>query len=545
MTPTQYLKFVTDPEQIEYIKQDIKNTIALNPGIAVVGRIESWLNNSESRYPVSCTVFEIEDSMEGPNGIEESWLFGSKALRYGAGVAFDLSKIRGKGSENGRGLTASGPVSFMEIFSSLNKILRRGGVYKNGAIVCYLEYNHPDIIEFLNANSSEYSWVKKAVYVDEDILKDENRSLLLSILDKVRDGTVWLAKKRWDAEGNRLFSQVCTEILLRSNSTCLLMHTNLGALTPAEVPLAMEQSMYALCRLHSITGAGKDNMYRTPEEDRQVGLGVIGFANFLAQNNVTYKQFVEKAEQVIQYKKEYNYDDLYTAVSYLNQYLISQDKVGYVDFESKAMELVYFILEGFYYASYVARSFDMDRAFTIAPTASCSYRYKDLNGYTTTPEISPPICHPVTKISTRDSGTFGAVDYQYPPTVETAEEVGWDIYYRLVKVWQTFMEDTGLAHAISFNVWNTCPVDLEWFKDWMESPLVTTYYRMMVQQDYVDKTTVAQGVSDEFLKNDFFSPVEEGEEDVEFFNFNFPASDIEQETPGSGFCPIGCESCAE
>ena len=34
-------------------------------------------------------------------------------------------------------------------------------------------------------------------------------------------------------------------------------------------------------------------------------------------------------------------------------------------------------------AAQIARANGMERAFTIAPTASCSYNYKDLAGYTT------------------------------------------------------------------------------------------------------------------------------------------------------------------
>ena len=80
--------------------------------IARTGRVENWMKEPEGRLPVSCTVFVVEDSMEGDNGIEASWRFVSHALRYGAGVAVHLSKLRPKGHENGKGLTASGPVSF-------------------------------------------------------------------------------------------------------------------------------------------------------------------------------------------------------------------------------------------------------------------------------------------------------------------------------------------------------------------------------------------------------------------------------------------------
>ena len=129
--------------------------------ISRTGRVQNWIDDPESRLPVSCTVFVVEDSMEGPNGIEASWRFVSHALRYGAGVAVHLSKLRAKGSENGKGLTASGPVSFGKIYSTLNEIIRRGGHYKNGAVVLALDIDHPDVIEFITTPRSELPWVKR------------------------------------------------------------------------------------------------------------------------------------------------------------------------------------------------------------------------------------------------------------------------------------------------------------------------------------------------------------------------------------------------
>ena len=114
--------------------------------IARTGRVQSWIDNPDSRLPVSCTVFVVDDSMTGDEGIEKSWRYVSFALRHGAGVAVHLSKLRPRGTENGKGLVASGPVSFAKIYSVLNETLRRGGVYKNGACVVHLDINHPDVL---------------------------------------------------------------------------------------------------------------------------------------------------------------------------------------------------------------------------------------------------------------------------------------------------------------------------------------------------------------------------------------------------------------
>ena len=88
--------------------------------ISRTGRVQSWIDDPTSRLPVSCTVMSVQDSMTGEDGIEASWRFVSHALRHGAGVAVHLSNIRPKWSENGKGLTASGPVSFAKIYSCLN-----------------------------------------------------------------------------------------------------------------------------------------------------------------------------------------------------------------------------------------------------------------------------------------------------------------------------------------------------------------------------------------------------------------------------------------
>ena len=135
--------------------------------ISRTGRVQSWIDDPTGRLPVSCTVFVCDDSMEGPEGIEASWRFASHALRNGAGVAIHLSNLRPKGHDNGEGLVASGPVSFGKIYSTLNEILRRGGKYKNGAIVLHLDASHPDIDEFITTPREQLAWVKRCVNITD------------------------------------------------------------------------------------------------------------------------------------------------------------------------------------------------------------------------------------------------------------------------------------------------------------------------------------------------------------------------------------------
>ena len=508
--------------KVERVKRDLIRQLESDKGLAVVGRVRDWLYDPESRYPISCTVLSVKDSMEGVDGIEESWLYASRGLRGAAGVALNLSNLRAKNTDNGRGLVASGPVSFMSIYSELNATLRRGGKFKNGAIVTYLNVGHPDALEYITSPVESTPWLKKALYVSDNptdpdyLFSAENASKVPAILSALNSGFIWLAKKRWendqtgtqnyppypeDPEKGRLYSQVCLEILLPSRGTCTLSHVNLGALTLKEIPYAFERGMRFLCDLHEITGADRaDNYYLSPKIDKQVGLGVLGLANLLAREGVTYKQFT---------------DCLYDAVT--NNV---NPKTGKLDGHSlKAVQIVRAIQKGFRKANKVAsyKKYNMRRAFTIAPTASCSYRHMDSEGYTTTPEISPPICHPETKISSRDSGTFGVVDYQYPPTVETAESVGWDTYYKLVNTWQLLMESTGKAHSISFNLWDQASLDKDWLQDWLlNSPSVTTYYRMQTLQLYTDKSNINATSSGDVVEDDFFEAPKELEDELDF-----------------------------
>ena len=364
--------------------------------ISRTGRVQSWLDNPESRLPVSCTVFVVEDSMEGENGIEASWRYVSHGLRFGAGVAVHLSKLRPKGAENGKGLTASGPVSFGKIYSTLNETLRRGGHYKNGAIVAHLDINHPDIIEFVQLRRDDAPWIKRCIDLDAGLWNSTDSRVKDAILEGIKSGDIWLNKIKYE-HGKRIYGNVCLEVYLPSRGTCLLQHVNLAACEPRSLQKAFAQGMSELCDLHGRTGVGGSGEYLSSDIDRQVGLGMLGLSNHLRRAGVTYKEFGEALH----------------AVNHTLPYEGNND----------ALEIAYNLREGIEGAAYIAKKNNMVRAFAIAPTASCSYRSKDTDGYTSTPEIAPPIARSVD----RDSGTFGVEHYDYGD-VEIASEVGWDAY---------------------------------------------------------------------------------------------------------------------
>lgn len=452
---------------------DLPNTIART------GRVQSWIDNPESRLPVSCTVFVVEDSMEGPEGIEASWRFVSHALRNGAGVAVHLSKLRPQGADNGRGLTASGPVSFARIYSALNETLRRGGVYKNGAVVCHLDYTHPDAIDFIRASRSDLAWVKRCLNVDRGFL-GADPELIAAAIEGIKKGDLWLNKIRYDSNGKRIYGNVCLEVYLPSRGTCLLQHVNLGACAVDDLVPAFVEGMSSLISLHGQTGVGETGEYLPPEVDRQVGLGILGLANFLAYYKVSYKEFGKALD------------------AYFTRRLTG----------SRAEVLVNELATAIDTAAQLARQAKMDRAFAIAPTASCSYNNIDLRGYTTAPELAPPISRHID----RDSGTFGVQSYDYPPDCEIASEVGWDDYKRVADGIVRLFTNTRLFHGYSFNSWSdVVTYDEQFLDNWLTSPQTSLYYALQVMPDTQAKDDALAALDDDF--KELFSFEEEVDPD--------------------------------
>ena len=454
--------------------------------IARTGRVQDWLDSPDGRLPVSCTVFNVEDSMEGPDGIEASWRFVSHGLRNGAGVAVHLSSLRERGAENGKGLVASGPVSFGKIYSTLNEILRRGGLYKNGAVVLHLDYTSPDAIEFVNASRSELPWVKRCLNVDENFLSASSPELINACLRAISSGDLWLNKIRYNAKGERIRANVCLEVYLPHRGTCLLQHVNLGACTLDNVQGAFIEGMKQLCELHPNTGVGDTGEYLSPSIDKQIGLGILGLANFLAIQGISYEDFGNAIE------------------AYL-----AEDPRGWNDFWKNTIsgEAVWQIDQGIQNAAEIAREHGMERAFCIAPTASCSYRYLDTRGFTTAPEIAPPIARTVD----RDSGTFGVESFDYGE-VETAAEVGWNAFYKAANGLVQLYQRTGLFHGYSFNSWSDVVIyDEAFLKNWLDSPQTSLYYSLQVLPDTQRKDDAYAALDDDFKS--MFGLNEETEQD--------------------------------
>ena len=190
----------------------------------------------------------------------------------------------------------------------------------------------------------------------------------------------------------------------------------------------------------------------------------------------------------------------------------------------EARKIVLALQQGIDSAAAIARMSNMDRAFAIAPTASCSYRYVDRAGYTTTPELAPPIGRTVD----RDSSTFGVETFEYGE-VETAEEVGWDAYKRVVDGICEMLHRTGLFHGYSYNTWSdVVQYTDEFVENWLSSPQTSMYYSLQVMQNTQAKDDALAALDGNFGEMFGFDDIADDDEPINMFND-----------------PAACVGCAE
>ncbi len=110
--------------------------------------------NSGTRRPqlAACFVVPLEDDM---NSILDALRVSVLIQKTGAGVGFDFSPLRPRGDViSGTGGVSSGPVSFMRLFDVAADVIKEGGK-RRGAMMAILHDWHPDVINFVKSKCGE------------------------------------------------------------------------------------------------------------------------------------------------------------------------------------------------------------------------------------------------------------------------------------------------------------------------------------------------------------------------------------------------------
>lgn len=423
----------------------------------------------DNPYGKTRSIWQIKDSIEGDFGILDSWQKLINPSQWDSvwnNLEIDLSNIRPAGTQNSNGLVASGAESFLSIYvaiakyletgtidsllkllGTLNHVMRRGG-YKKGIITSAMHTDCDLIKDYLQVPVVEIEGShKKGVILSEFAFNDDE---LVNLIVESRNNESTFIEKECEPG---LAYNVCQGLALGHKATCLIWRVNLGLCQIHEIVDAFRQTALDICELHTTWREKVPELaqyYAPLEGDRQVGLDVMGLANLLAIEGVTYLQFTIALNAVL---KDADYES-----------------------DCKAYEIAYAIVVGMATAKvecdmYMAskRLPPLDRIFTVEPAQSHAYETFDRVGKTTCRGIFPP----TGRIVKRTSDSQANRRY-FHGNVETDVMVGSELHERVCDLWQTMMDRTGRAHAISQDSWELMTADK--LAEFIDRPSKTLYY---------------------------------------------------------------------
>ena len=261
---------------------------------------------------------KVEDSIEG---IYDTAKHLARTFSYGGGVGIDISNLRAKGMPvNNAAKTTSGAVSFMETFSQVSSVIGQEG--RRGALMISMDCNHDDIEEFIDAkrNTDKLEGCNISVRCDNQFMKDSQckdygqRRLMMKLAennwDYAEPGILF-----WDNinEYNLLSEYIkagefeyagvnpCAEEPLPAGGSCLLGAINLSEFVAApftdhaafDVVAFREAVRIAVIALNEVLDEGLplhplEIQRQTVADWRQIGLGIMGFADMLIKLGVAY-----------------------------------------------------------------------------------------------------------------------------------------------------------------------------------------------------------------------------------------------------------------
>ncbi len=118
----------------------------------------------------ACFVLPVEDSL---SSIFDSVKNAALIHQSGGGTGFNFSHLRPAGDfVNSTAGVASGPVSFIRVFNVATDVVKQGSK-RRGANMGILNFNHPDIVDFVNSkkDSRDFANFNFSVSASDDFMK--------------------------------------------------------------------------------------------------------------------------------------------------------------------------------------------------------------------------------------------------------------------------------------------------------------------------------------------------------------------------------------
>ena len=273
------------------------------------GRILSnrGITNRGVTYSNCYVIAPPEDSIEG---IYITAMKLARTFSYGGGCGVDISTLRPKGAEvHNAALTTSGAVSFMDVLEQTARVIGQNG--RRGALMISMDSSHPDIHDFIDAKLDN-KLEKCNISVR---MSDEDMANKPEILDHIAANNYdwaepgilyWDTIKRYnllDEFANFEYAGVnpCAEEPLPAGGSCLLGALNLSEFvenpfTPQaafNIPEFKHAIRIAIRALNNVLDEGLklhplDEQILTVNDWRQIGLGIMGFADMLLKMGCQY-----------------------------------------------------------------------------------------------------------------------------------------------------------------------------------------------------------------------------------------------------------------
>ena len=149
--------------------------ILLDMRFLPAGRVQAAMGSSKKITGFNCFVSgTIADSfVEGEGNIMQRATEAAATMRMGGGIGYDFSPLRPAGDLI-RSLesSASGPISFMDIYNSICKTIASAG-HRRGAQMAVLRIDHPDIEAFIYSkqNSDKLTGFNISIAITDEFMK--------------------------------------------------------------------------------------------------------------------------------------------------------------------------------------------------------------------------------------------------------------------------------------------------------------------------------------------------------------------------------------
>jgi ribonucleoside-diphosphate reductase alpha chain len=324
---------------VEYIK-----AFKFIPG----GRYLYYAGRESKAYNNCYLLRSEEDTRE--DWSETAWK-AMRCLTSGGGIGNDYSRLRGAGKALRRtGGTSSGPIPLMFAINEIGRNVMQGGS-RRSAIYASLNWQHDDIHAFLkvknwsdlikeqklkdfnfpapldmtniSVNYDDAAFIKQPPGSHDAYSLESNPIFLENCRQAMETGEPGFSFNFGDKQ-NETLRNACTEVTSEDDSdVCNLGSVNLGNISSLEefkdvVSLA---SKFLVCGTLR-ADLPYEKVYKVREQNRRLGLGLMGIHEWLLQRKLKY----EVNEELHNWLKTYEQESKRSANEHCDRFYISRPK---------------------------------------------------------------------------------------------------------------------------------------------------------------------------------------------------------------------------